>query len=124
MYIRVLDFSLLLFVLVLEMLLMEFRTRCPYKLLYAHVLVLMEELVKEQEEKGLKVSTVKSKVLIRSIEALKLKSCLEECRKGVFFRDTWKYWVRQKCSSIARRLRADIHFVCECCKREIIKGDY
>ncbi|XP_057307369.1 uncharacterized protein LOC130645400 [Hydractinia symbiolongicarpus] len=134
--------SPLLFILVLEALSMEFRTGCPWELLYADDLVLiaesMEELVekfekwkKGLEEKGLKVNTAKSKVMISSIAAkcdlVVGKWPCGVCRKGVgsnsFFCQTCKHWVHKKCSSISGRLRAYIQFVCKHCKGEIIENE-
>ncbi|XP_057312797.1 uncharacterized protein LOC130654265 [Hydractinia symbiolongicarpus] len=134
--------SPLLFILVLEALSMEFRTGCPWELLYADDLVLiaesMEELVekfekwrKGLEEKGLKVNTAKSKVMISSIAAkcdlVVGKWPCGVCRKGVgsnsIFCQTCKHWVHKKCSSISGRLRADIQFVCKRCKGEIIENE-
>ncbi|XP_057312826.1 uncharacterized protein LOC130654290 isoform X2 [Hydractinia symbiolongicarpus] len=134
--------SPLLFILVLEALSMEFRTGCPWELLYADDLVLiaesMEELVekfekwkKGLEEKGLKVNTAKSKVMISSIAAkcglLVGKWPCGVCRKGVgsnsIFCQTCKHWVHKKCSSISGRLRAGIQFVCKRCKGEIIENE-
>ncbi|XP_057306970.1 uncharacterized protein LOC130645111 [Hydractinia symbiolongicarpus] len=133
--------SPLLFILVLEALLMEFRTNCPWELLYADDLVLkaesMEELVekfkkwkKGIEEKGLRVNTAKSKVIFSSIAAkcdlVVGKWPCGVCRKRVgsnsFFCQTCKHWVHKKCSSISGRLRADIQFACKCCKAEIIEN--
>ncbi|XP_057298477.1 uncharacterized protein LOC130629336 [Hydractinia symbiolongicarpus] len=121
---------------------MEFRTCCPRELLYADDLVLiaesMEELVekfekwkKGLEEKGLKVNTAKSKVMISSIAAkcdlVVGKWPCGVCRKGVgsnsIFFQTCKHWVHKKCSSISGRLRADIQFVCKRCKGEIIENE-
>ncbi|XP_057314216.1 uncharacterized protein LOC130655471 [Hydractinia symbiolongicarpus] len=134
--------SPLLFILVLEALSMEFRTGCPWELLYADDLVLiaesMEELVekfekwkKGLEEKGLKVNTAKSKVMISSIAAkcdlVVGKWPCGVCRKGVgsnsIFCQTCKHWVHKKCSSISGRLRAGIQFVCKRCKGEIIENE-
>ncbi|XP_057314191.1 uncharacterized protein LOC130655450 [Hydractinia symbiolongicarpus] len=134
--------SPLLFILVLEALSMEFRTGCPWELLYADDLVLiaesMEELVekfekwkKGLEEKGLKVNTAKSKVMISSITAkcdlVVGKWPCGVCRKGVgsnsIFCQICKHWVHKKCSSISGRLRAGIQFVCKHCKGEIIENE-
>ncbi|XP_057315016.1 uncharacterized protein LOC130656204 [Hydractinia symbiolongicarpus] len=134
--------SPLLVVLVLEALSMEFRTGCPWELLYADDLVLIAESMKELvekfekwkkglEEKGLRVNTAKSKVMISSIAAncdlVVGKWPCGVCRKGVgsnsIFCQTCKHWVHKKCSSIGGRLRADIQFVCKRCKGEIIKNE-
>ncbi|XP_057298413.1 uncharacterized protein LOC130629284 [Hydractinia symbiolongicarpus] len=134
--------SPLLFILVLEALSMEFRTGCPWELLYADDLVLiaesMEELVekfekwkKGLEEKGLKVNTAKSKVMISSIAAKcdlvvgkwPCGVCRKEVGSNSIFCQTCKHWVHKKCSSISGRLRADIQFVCKRCKGEIIENE-
>ena len=71
--------SPLLFIMVLEALSIEFRTGCPWELLYADDLVLiaetMEELVgkfekwkTDLEDKGLRVNAAKTKVMISSSE--------------------------------------------------------
>ncbi|XP_057312496.1 uncharacterized protein LOC130654010 [Hydractinia symbiolongicarpus] len=98
----------------------------------------MEELVekfekwkKGLEEKGLRVNTAKSKVMISSIAAkcdlVVGKWPCAVLRKGVgsnsIFCQTCKHWVHKKCSSISGRLRADIQFVCKRCKGEIIENE-
>ena len=68
-------FSPLLFVIVLEALSMEFRTGCPWEILYANDLMLnvqsMDELLAklktwrlQMETKGLKVNMVKTKLMV------------------------------------------------------------
>ena len=125
--------SHLLFIIILEALSIEFRTGCPWELLYADDLVLvaetMEELVgkfekwkKSLEDKGLKVNAVKTKVMISSSEA---RSGFEigrwpcgVCKKGVGSNCIFCQSCKQ-CSGISGRLRADLQFVCKHCKGEI-----
>lgn len=130
--------SPLLFIMVLEALSREFRTGCPWELLYADDLVLIAETMNELvekfekwksglEDKGLRVNAAKTKVLICSSEA---KSKIEVgrwpcgvCRKGVgsnsILCQTCNHWVHRKCSGISGRLRADLEFVCKRCEGEI-----
>ena len=123
--------------MVLEALSIEFRTGCPWELLYADDLVLVAETMEELvgkfekwktrlEDKGLRVNAVKTKVMTSSSEA---RSGFEVgrwpcgvCRKGegsnFIFCQSCKHWVHSKC--ISGRLRADLQFVCKRCKGEII----
>ena len=124
--------------MVLEALSIEFRTGCPWELLYADDLVLVAETMEELvgkfekwktglEDKGLRVNAAKTKVMISSSE---IRSGYEVgrrpcgvCRKGVgsnsIFCQSCKHWVHRKCSGISGRLRADLQFVCKRCKAEI-----
>ena len=130
--------SPLLFIMVLEALSIEFRTGCPWELLYADDLVLVAETMEELvgkfekwktglEDKGLRVNAAKTKVMISSSE---VRSGFEVgrwpcgvCRKGVgsnsIFCQSCKHWVHRKCSGISGKLRADLQFVCKRCKGEI-----
>ena len=102
------------------MLCQEFRTGCPWELLYANDLVLVAETIEELvgkfekwktglEDKGLRVNAAKTKVMISNSEA---RSGFEigrwpcgVCRKGVgsnsIFCQSCKHWVHRKCSSIS-----------------------
>ena len=130
--------SPLLFIMVLEALSIEFRTGCPWELLYADDLVLIAETMEELvgkfekwktglEDKGLRVNAAKTKVMINSSEA---RSAFEVgmrpcgiCRKGVcsnsIFCQGCKHWVHRKYSGISGRLRADLLFECKRRKGEI-----
>ena len=119
----------MLFIIILEALSIEFRTGCPWELLYADYLVLVAETMEELvgkfekwktglEDKGLRVNAAKTKVMISSSEA---RSGFEfgrwpcgVCRKGVgsnsIFCQSCKHWVHRKCSGISGKLRADLQF--------------
>ena len=128
--------SPLLFVMVLEALSREFRTGCPWELLYADDLVivaetrdeLLEKLARwktEMEAKGLRVNMKKTKILI-SGPGLNLLSDSGEspcavCRKGVGANSIHcgkcSLWVHKKCSGIKGKLnpKASKGFECQRC---------
>ena len=130
--------SPLLFIIVLEALSIEFRTECPWNLLYADDLVLvaetMQDLVRKfeswkkcLEDKRLRLNAAKTKVMISSIQ---VRSSFEVgrwpcgvCREGVgsnsIFCQSCKHWVHRKCIGISGRLRANLQFVSKRCKCEI-----
>ena len=112
--------SPLLFIIVLEALSREFRTGCPWELLYADDLMIsaesMEELLvkvqtwkTEMEKKGLRVNMGKTKIMESGINLDVLKKSGKYpcgvCQSGVgsskaIFCDGCKRWVHKKCSGI------------------------
>ena len=112
--------SPLLFIIVLEALSREFRTGCPWELLYADDLMIsaesMEELLvkvqtwkTEMEKKGLRVNMGKTKIMESGINLDVLKKSGKYpcgvCQSGVgssnaIFCGGCKRWVHKKCSSI------------------------
>lgn len=127
--------SPLLFAIVLEALSREFRTGLPWELLYADDLVLIAESIEEleskfekwksgMEEKGLRVNSGKTKVMISHLgHVLQNKSgkfpC-GVCQKGVgsnsILCPKCKCWVHAKCSGIKGRLANASDFVCTKCR--------
>ncbi|CAI9715052.1 Hypothetical predicted protein [Octopus vulgaris] len=105
--------SPLLFIIVLQAITEEFKTGCPWELLYADDLALIEL-------KGLRVNLAKTKVLIsRKVDKSQTPSdrwpC-SICRKGVgrnSIRCTkCKLWTHKRCSNVKGRLTRNIVFVC------------
>ena len=127
--------SLLLFIIVLEALSREFRTGCPWELLYADDLMIsaesMEELLvkmqtwkTEMEKKGLRVNMGKTKIMASGINLDVLKKSGKYpcgvCQSGVgssnaIFCGGCKRWVHKKCSGIKGPLRPDPEFRCARC---------
>ena len=127
--------SPLLFIIVLEALSKEFRTGCPWELLYPDDLMIsaesMEELpVKvqtwktEMEKKGLRVNMGKTKIRESGINLDMLKKSGKYpcgvCQSGVgssnaIFCGGCKRWVHKKCSGIKGPLRPDPEFRCARC---------
>ena len=127
--------SPLLFVIVLEALSREFRTGCPWELLYADDLMIsaesMEELLvkvqtwkTEMEKKGLCVNMGKTKIMESGINLDVLKKSGKYpcgvCQSGVgssnaIFCGGCKRWVHKKCSGIKGPLRPDPEFRCARC---------
>ena len=122
--------SPLLFIIVLEALSQEFRTGCPWELLYADDLVLaadsLEGLQRKlsvwkagMESKGLRVNMKKTKVMISGPNLGTLKDSGEHpcgvCRKGVgvnsIFCPGCAHWIHKKCSGIRGRLTPDPSFM-------------
>ena len=117
--------SPLLFIIVLEALSREFRTGCPWELLYADDLMIsaesMEELLvkvqtwkTEMEKKGLRVNMGKTKIMESG------KYPCGVCHSGVgssnaIFCGGCKHWVHKKCSGILGPLRPDPEFRCARC---------
>ena len=119
--------SPLLFIIVLEALFREFRTGCPWELLYADDLMIsaesMEELLvkvqtwkTEMEKKGLRVNMGKTKIMESGINLDVLKKSGKYpcgvCQSGVgssnaIFCGGCKRWVHKKCSGIKGPLRPD-----------------
>ena len=127
--------SPLLFIMVLEALSREFRTGCPWELLYADDLMSsaesMEELLikvqtwkTEMEKKGLRVNMGKTKIMESGINLDVLKKSGKYpcgvCQSGVgssnaIFCGGCKRWVHKKCSGIKGPLRPDPEFRCARC---------
>ena len=127
--------SPLLFIIVLEALSREFRTGCPWELLYADDLMIraesMEELLvkvqtweTEMEKKGLRVNMGKTKIMESGINLDVLKKSGKYpcgvCQSGVgssnaIFCGGCKRWVHKKCSGIKGSLRPDPEFRCTRC---------
>ena len=127
--------SPLLFIIVLEALPREFRTGCPWELLYADDLMIsaetMEELLvkvqtwkTEMEKKGLHVNMGKTKIMESGINLDVLKKSGKYpsgvCQSGVgssnaIFCVGCKRWVHKKCSGIKGPLRPDPEFRCARC---------
>ena len=127
--------SPLLFIIVLEALSREFRTGCPWELLYADDLMIsaesMEELLvkvqtwkTEIEKRGLRVTMGKTKIMESGINLDVLKKSGKYlcgvCQSGVgssnaIFCGGCKRWVHKKCSGIKGPLRPDPEFRCARC---------
>ena len=127
--------SPLLFIIVLEALSREFRTGCPWELLYAVDLMIsaesMEELLvkvqtwkTEMEKNGLRVNMGKTKIMESGINLDVLKKSGKYpcgvCQSGVgssnaIFCGGCKRWVHKKCSGIKGPLRPDPEFRCVRC---------
>ena len=127
--------SPLLFTIVLEALSSEFRTGCPWELLYADDLMIsaesMEELLikvqtwkTEMEKKGLRVNMGKTTIMESGINLDVLKKSGKYpcgvCQSGVgssnaIFCGGCKRWVHKKCSGIKGPLRPDPEFRCARC---------
>ena len=124
--------SPLLFIIVLEALSREFRTGCPWELLYADDLMISagskeELLVKvktwktEMEKKGLRVNMGKTKIMESGINLDVLKKSGKYpcgvCLTGVvstnaILCDGCERWVHKKCSGIKGRLLPESEFTC------------
>ena len=126
--------SPLLFIIVLDALSTEFRTGCPWELLYADDLVItaenpevLESKLKEWkvnlEKKGLRVNMAKTKVLISGTGLDTLKDAgrfpCGVCRQGVggnsILCSGCNCWVHHRCSGISGRLVEDPEFKCKRC---------
>ena len=126
--------SPLLFIMVLEALSIEFRTGCPWELLYADDLALIAESMEElnvklknwkegMEGKGLRVNMGKTKVLVSNRRFAPVRQqgeypC-EVCHCGVgsnsILCSSCGLWVHKKCSGIRGSLRADPSYKCRVC---------
>ena len=126
--------SPLLFIIVMEALSREFRTSCPWELLYADDLVIIadssEELMRKLalwkdniESKGLRVNMTKTKILHCKYGSNKRQKVGKwpcgVCHKGVgnnsIYCSTGKHWVHKKCSGIKGRLLEADAFECHNC---------
>ena len=128
--------SPLLFIIVLEALSREFRTGCPWELLYADDLMISAEsimeglLVKlktwktEMEKKGLRVNMGKTKIMVSGMDLDLLKKSGKDpcgvCQKVVgsnaIFCGGCLCWTHKKCSGIKGPLRPDPDFRCTRCQ--------
>ena len=134
--------SPLLFLIVLEALSKEFRTGCPWELLYADDLVLIAESMAEltakfetwkqaMESKGLRVNMKKTKVMVSERDSLAIqpsgKHPCSVCRKGVgrnsIHCESCNFWVHNKCSGIIGSLSAVLNYRCRVCTGEITHLD-
>ena len=126
--------SPLLFVIVLEALSRDFRTGCPWELLYADDLVAMSEDLEDLKEKlatwkqhleskGLRVNMGKTKLMISASNLNTLKDSGKfpcgVCRDGVgdnsIFCTGCKHWIHKRCSGIKGILKEDPEFRCQRC---------
>ena len=112
----------------------EFRTGCPWELLYADDLMIsaesMEELLvklktskTEMEKKGLRVNMGKTKITVSGMDLDLLKKSGKDpcgvCQKGVgsnaIFCGGCLCWIHKKCSGIKGPLHPDPDFRCARC---------
>ena len=123
--------SPLIFIIVMEALSKEFRTGLPWELLYANDLVLMAKSIEDLErqfsvwktgieEKGLRVNTRKTKVMISSKQerpaAKTGKHPCGICNKGVGRNSIHcKLWIHKGCSGIKGSLTSATNFICTKC---------
>lgn len=126
--------SPLLFIIVLEALSGEFRTGCPWELLYADDLVAvadsLEKLLEKvetwktgMEEKGLRVNMGKTKILVSGSQLDLLKKtgkdscavCLTGTGCNAILCGGCSLWVHKKCSGVKGLLRPDPEFRCARC---------
>ena len=126
--------SPLLFIIVLEALSREFRTGCPWELLYADDLVIIAESEEElrnklslwksnMESKVLSVNVGKTKIMISGADMNTLKDSGKfpcgVCRTGVgsnsIYCNGCKHWVHKKCSKISGKMKPDPNFRCSRC---------
>ena len=125
--------------MVLEALSLEFRTGCPWELLYADDLVLiadsMDKLIEKFnrwkegiESKGLKVNIAKTKVMVSGNGIIPPSTSgkwpCSVCRKGVgnnsIFCNFCTLWVHKGCSGIRVRLAAVKDYKCRICTGEVV----
>ena len=123
--------SLLLFIIALEALSREFRTGLPWELLYADDLVLMADSIEKleilferwksgMEQKGLRVNSGKSKVMISKHKCnpqnktgkFPCSVCLKGVGRNSILCPTCKCWVHAKCSGLKGQLAKATNFVC------------
>ena len=124
--------SPLLFIIVLEALSQEFRTGCPWEILYADDLVIIAESLDELlrklatwkqklETKGLRINMGKTKIMISGPDLNNLvdsgKFPCSICRSGVgsnsIFCAGCNLWVHKKCSGLRGRLLEDPNYRCK-----------
>ena len=127
--------SPLLFIIVLEALSQEFRTGCPWELLYADDLVIIPETIEELtqklevwrvnlENKGLRVNMKKTKIMFSGVNMDTLIDtgvwpcgvCRSVVGTNSIFCSGCKHWVHKKCSGIRDRLVVDDNFQCDRCR--------
>ena len=128
--------SPLLFIIVMEALSREFRTGCPWELLYADDLVIISESLEELvakidlwksniESKGLRVNMTKTKIMCcshnvagppKQVVAFPCGVCDLNVGVNSIFCSSCARWVHKRCTNIKGRLRADPSFQCARCK--------
>ena len=132
--------SPLLFIMVLEALSQEFRTGCPWELLYADDLVIVAESLDElterlklwkenMESKGLRVNMPKTKCLVSDGSTKSTRDTgkypCSICHRGVGENSVFcvgcKHWVHKKCSKIKGRLRESPDFRCGKSRGEFVE---
>ena len=126
--------SPLLFIIVLEALSHEFRTGCPWELLYADDLVIIADTIDKLlsklgswktnlEAKGLRVNMGKTKIMVCGKDLHSLKDSGKHpcgvCCKGVgcnsILCEGCQSWIHKKCSGIKNKLKANPMFRCKRC---------
>ena len=127
--------SPLLFIIVMEALSQEFRTGCPWELLYADDLVIVADSLEELkarlklwknglEQKGLKVNVGKTKIMLSAHDAPKakiksIKFPCAVCGKGVGANSiqctSCNKWVHKRCTDIKGKLTSVDNFICKTC---------
>ena len=126
--------SPLLFIIVLEALSLQFRTGCPWELLYADDLVIIANTKQElldkvqvwkegMEEKGLRVNMGKTKCMISGLQLNRLQKtgkhpcavCLAGTGSNSIYCGKCACWVHKKCSGIKGPLRNDPSYICPRC---------
>ena len=127
--------SPLLFILVLEALLRQFRTGVPWELLYADDLAVMADSLEEciarlkvwkegMVYKGLRVNMKKTKLMVSGtgLDLLCDSGAFPcaVCQSGVGVKSIQcsqcMYWVHKKCSGVRGRLAEDPDYICpRCC---------
>ena len=135
--------SPLIFIIVMEALLQEFRVGCPWELLYADDLVIIAETLEELEqklrnwkkgleEKGLKVNAPKTKVMHsrHDVPKIKVQSVTFPC--GVCYKGggansilctSCNKWVHKRGTSIKGKLTKVDNFVCRSCTTPDVPDD-
>ena len=126
--------SPLLFIIVLEALSREFRTGCPWELLYADDMVAIADSIDSliekvenwktgMEKKGLRVNMGKTKVLMSgyNLDVLKKSGkdpcgvCLSGTGRNCIFCSGCSRWIHKKCSGLSGALREDPDYRCPRC---------
>ena len=115
--------SPLFFFIVLEALSMEFRTGCPWEILYADDLMVSAPMEIEDGEKGLRVNMGKTKLMVSgsNLDVLRKsgKYPCGVCQAGVGRNDVQcggsRQLVHKKCSGIKGSLTSDLNFRCAHC---------
>ena len=132
--------SPLLFIMVLQALSTEFKTGCPWELLYADDLALIAETMAEltvklqtwkqgMEAKGLRVNMGKTKVLVSNRSYAPVTEQADYpcsvCHKGVGSNSNFcvvcKHYVHWKCSGIKRKQKKDEpEYTCRVCTGDLV----
>ena len=128
--------SPILFIIVMEALSIEFRTGCPWELLYADDLVIVAESAEELihklkiwkvnlESKGLRVNMGKTKILCSSHKAVQQNKDSGRypcgvCHKGVGSNSIYctqcKHWIHKRCTDTKGKLKNTPDFKCKKCR--------